>query len=83
MNEQQPVRVERAPVSLKMVRGDHGTYWKEGALLLGIPAAIGTFVWLNHADSDAPQSSALPNALFVGLIAGAFGGLIGFFFPKE
>src|SRR5690606_6194810 len=66
------------------LRGDcAGTYWKEGARILGIPAAIAMYRFSNADDGDAPGGTPVRDGLVAGLIGGALGGLIGFFIPKR
>jgi len=41
------------------------------------------YAFSSHSDPDSPKSAPSRDALVAGLMAGVFGGLIGFFIPKR
>ncbi len=77
-----PTTTSAEPMHRHLVteRRSNGTYWKEGALILGIPTAIGSYLFFGGMADD--KSLGLATGLFHGAIAGATGAFIGWFFPK-
>ncbi len=61
--------------------GTRDTYWKEGALLLGIPAAVATFLFVNGSNGET--GNAVLDGLVLGAVGAAVGGLVGWFFAKK
>lgn len=67
----------------------HPTYWKEGALIGGIPMAIlggiaghGLCEWSDGTGNDDCVMATLGTAVLSGLVGGIVGGLIGAQFHK-
>ncbi len=56
------------------------TYWKEGALIAGIPAAIGGYLFASGMSES--KWKGLAGGLWFGGIMGALGGFTGWFFAK-
>ncbi len=56
------------------------TYWKEGALIAGIPAAIGGYFFVSGMEDS--RMKGLAGGLYAGVIMGAVGAFTGWFFAK-
>lgn len=67
------------PTILAMMR--KGTYWKEGALLVGVPAAVATYFFVQGSTDET--GNAILDGLILGAVGAALGGLMGSFFPKS
>ena len=67
------------PTTLAVMR--KGTYWKEGAMVVGVPAAVATYFFVQGSTDET--GNAILDGLILGAVGAALGGLIGSFFPKS
>jgi hypothetical protein len=68
-----PLKVQINPGTLE------GTYWKAGAVLTGLPAAVGMFIMTEHRANVATR---ILGSAMIGAIAALPGALIGAQFRK-